>query len=301
MICSSWPVPRVAVTKAWVSPRVNNAEPCARGKRPTSTAIGRTSDVVRPSIRCLVSIMPRRTISCSTDLKMSPSVASTKPWSKLSSLVSASVTSVLTAETLTWRASLMVSVYASRSPASASSRTLAASSSKPSGTDGNSRGSLAQAWASSIIASITGWKALWPKETAPNMISSDSSEASDSTIRTPSRVPATTRSKTVLGISSSCGLRTYSPSIWPTRQPPIGPRNGRPEIVSAAEAPIRAAISGSFSWSCESTVKITWVSFLKPLTNSGRMGRSIKRDVRVSFSLGRASRLKKPPGILPAA
>jgi len=31
------------------------------------------------------------------------------------------------------------------------------------------------------------------------------------------------------------------------------------------------------------------------------MGRSIWRAVNVAFSLGRASRLKKPPGILPAA
>ena len=42
-------------------------------------------------------------------------------------------------------------------------------------------------------------------------------------------------------------------------------------------------------------------SIIKSFTNSGRMGRSIRRDVRVSFSLGLASRLKNPPGILPAA
>ena len=36
MICSSWPVPSVATTSAWVSPRVNSAEPWARGSTPTS-------------------------------------------------------------------------------------------------------------------------------------------------------------------------------------------------------------------------------------------------------------------------
>ena len=36
MICSSWPVPSVATTSACVSPRVNSAEPCARGSTPTS-------------------------------------------------------------------------------------------------------------------------------------------------------------------------------------------------------------------------------------------------------------------------
>ena len=46
---------------------------------------------------------------------------------------------------------------------------------------------------------------------------------------------------------------------------------------------------------------MTCVSFRNPSTNSGRIGRSISREVRVSFSEGRASRLKKPPGILPAA
>ena len=51
----------------------------------------------------------------------------------------------------------------------------------------------------------------------------------------------------------------------------------------------------------ETTVAMTWTSFLKPFGNSGRIGRSIRRDVSVSFSVGRPSRLKKPPGILPAA
>ena len=36
IICSSWPVPSVATTSACVSPRVNSAEPWARGRTPTS-------------------------------------------------------------------------------------------------------------------------------------------------------------------------------------------------------------------------------------------------------------------------
>ena len=87
----------------------------------------------------------------------------------------------------------------------------------------------------------------------------------------------------------------------PTRAQPIGPRKGAPEMVSAAEAAIMAMTSGSFSRSWLSTVQMTWVSCLKPGTNSGRIGRSMRREVSVSFSVGRASRLKKPPGILPAA
>ena len=74
-----------------------------------------------------------------------------------------------------------------------------------------------------------------------------------------------------------------------------------PLMVRAAEAAIMARMSGSFSPSWASTVTITWVSFLNPGGNSGRIGRSIRREVSVSFSVGRPSRLKKPPGILPAA
>jgi hypothetical protein len=46
---------------------------------------------------------------------------------------------------------------------------------------------------------------------------------------------------------------------------------------------------------------MTWTSFVKPFGQSGRMGRSIMRAVRIAFSVGRPSRLKKPPGIFPAA
>jgi hypothetical protein len=68
-----------------------------------------------------------------------------------------------------------------------------------------------------------------------------------------------------------------------------------------ADAATMATMSGSFSMSCDSTVVMTCVSHLKPATKSGRIGRSMSRDTSVSFSLGRPSRLKKPPGILPAA
>ena len=47
-------VPSVTETSACVWPRVNSAEPCARGRRPASIEIGRTSVVPRPSTRFLV-------------------------------------------------------------------------------------------------------------------------------------------------------------------------------------------------------------------------------------------------------
>ena len=69
----------------------------------------------------------------------------------------------------------------------------------------------------------------------------------------------------------------------------------------AADAPIIAGISESISGSLDNTVATTCTSFKNASGKSGRNGRSIKRDVNVSFSEGRPSRLKKPPGILPAA
>ncbi len=55
MIWMSSEVPRVQVTSAWVSPRVNRADPCVRGSRPTSQVTLRISSKARPSRRSLLS------------------------------------------------------------------------------------------------------------------------------------------------------------------------------------------------------------------------------------------------------
>ena len=93
----------------------------------------------------------------------------------------------------------------------------------------------------------------------------------------------------------------YCPWLNPTRAAPIGPAKGTPEIASAAEVPINEIMSGSISLSTDMTVGMTCTSFMNPFGNSGRIGRSMSLQVRVSFSLGRPSRRKKLPGILPAA
>ena len=67
------------------------------------------------------------------------------------------------------------------------------------------------------------------------------------------------------------------------------------------ETQVIASTSEAFSRSVEITTAAIWVSLRQPFLNSGRLGRSIRREVSVSFSEGRPSRLKKPPGILPAA
>ena len=137
---------------------------------------------------------------------------------------------------------------------------------------------------------------------ASSSVCSGTSFAPASTIVRPSLVPTTMRSSSEpSSISGSVGLTTSSPSTIPTRTPPTGPRKGSGEIWSAAEAPLMARMSCGVTRSAESVVQMTCTSFLKPWGQSGRIGRSIMRAVRIARSVGRPSRLKNPPGILPAA
>src|SRR5581483_3304361 len=73
------------------------------------------------------------------------------------------------------------------------------------------------------------------------------------------------------------------------------------DTINAADAPLMHRMSCAVTRSAERTVQMTCTSFLKPFGHSGRIGRSIMRAVRIARSVGRPSRLKKPPGILPAA
>jgi hypothetical protein len=77
--------------------------------------------------------------------------------------------------------------------------------------------------------------------------------------------------------------------------------NGMSESASAIEAPVIAITSVSFAWSADSTSAMICVSKRQPSGNSGRVGRSIMRLVRTSFSDGLPSRLKKPQGYGPDA
>ena len=122
---------------------------------------------------------------------------------------------------------------------------------------------------------MTGWKPLWPCMTASSICISGSSLASDSTIMTASAVPATTRSRSLLAISSIMGLSTSFAIDQPDAGGADRAEEGYARQVSAAEAATIATISGSFSISCDSTVTTTCVSCLKPSTNRvGSAGRS---------------------------
>ena len=116
-----------------------------------------------------------------------------------------------------------------------------------------------------------------------------------------SAVPATTMSRSLSSSWAKVGLATNSPSRRPTRNAPIGSGKGMSDRLIATEAPMSASTSASFSWSEDMTVAMIWVSYGNCFENSGRIGRSMSLELRTSFSVGRPSRLKKPPGILPAA
>ena len=141
----------------------------------------------------------------------------------------------------------------------------------------------------------------WASLMASRTISSDTSLAPASIISTPSRDPATTRSRV---LSSDCwyvGLMTNSPSTQPIRVTPIGPLNGMSEIDRAVEAPTMDMMSRGVSRSAERGVVMICTSLRKSFGNSGLSGRSVRRMVRTVSVVGRPSRRGNPPGMRPRA
>ena len=114
--------------------------------------------------------------------------------------------------------------------------------------------------------------------------------------------PATTSSNVPVSPSSNVAWGTHVPSWeYATRTAPIGPSNGMPLIMSAADDALIANTSCGLTWSAPITVTTIWVSLRKPSGNAGRNGRSIRRQVKMACWLGRPSRRKNEPGIFPAA
>ena len=158
----------------------------------------------------------------------------------------------------------------------------------------------------SAMSSFWIWMILRISSCARKMPSSISasvtSRAPASTITTASSEAATIKFRREVPSSWKVGLISSFPSAsMPTRTAAIGIGNGMFEIPSANEAPVSASTSESCSWSVDSNIPMTCVSQFQPSGNSGRSGRSIMREVNTSFSLGRPSRRKNPPGIFPAA
>ena len=136
---------------------------------------------------------------------------------------------------------------------------------------------------------------------ASSTSASEISSEPPSTITIESAEPLTTRSSVE---NSSCwkvGLRIQLPSTRPTRTAPSGPFHGT----------VRQAERGRGGDDAEDVGVVLLVGgqhgdedldlVLEPSGKSGRIERSISRPARISSSEGRPSRLRNPPGILPAA
>ena len=115
------------------------------------------------------------------------------------------------------------------------------------------------------------------------------------------RRPATMSSNVDSALSSNVGCVIHSEPWRDRRTAPIGPSNGMPDTISAADAPLIDAMSCGCTRSAPMIVAITCTSLRKPSGNDGRSGRSVSRQVSTAGSLGRPSRRNTAPGILPAA
>ena len=86
----------------------------------------------------------------------------------------------------------------------------------------------------------------------------------------------------------------------PDAHAPVGLANGISERCQRGTGADQGEDVGVVLLSAEMTEARICVSLVAG-GNSGRNGRSIRRLVSVSFSVGRPSRLMKPPGMRPAA
>ena len=240
--------------------------------------------------------MSRRTSADSA----SSNAALTAPF-LLSSTATAAATSSNTLPIASARACLACVRNASRSFGAESSRTRANSARSLPALGSNAHLGFAACATRSFWIFTRRLHSAWPNAIASSIVSSDTSFAPDSTMRIASSVPAMTSSSADAFFCAVVGFAMNFPSTWATRTAPTGPSNGMPDRHSAADVPFMARMSGSFCPSPERTRQITWTSFLKPSGKSGRIGRSISRQVSVSFLTGAPSRLKYPPGMRPPA
>ncbi len=136
-----------------------------------------------------------------------------------------------------------------------------------------------------------------------------SGEATGVSVIVPPRLPARAGVSTTNGVGEltkkleidEWGIIQSPVWLWAIRTAPIGPSNGMPEIISDADAALMLSTSCGFSMSAPITVSTTCTSLRNPSGKAGRNGRSVSRQVRTASSVGRPSRRKNEPGILPAA
>ena len=188
-------MPSVAATRAWVSPRVNSAEPWARGRYSTSDEMGRISFTLRPSTRMPFSTISRRTSAFSTFSKASRTLGLS-----VSSAPTAATTSSNTASMALARASFSCTERACSTFALASSFTRATRAGSAAAASNAMRGLAALPMSSFCIRAST-LHCSKPKASASSILSSAISLPPDSTMRMASSVPAITISS---GEAAAC-------------------------------------------------------------------------------------------------
>ena len=156
MRCSSSLVPRVTVTSAWVSPRVNSAEPCVRGRTPVSMVMARISSKARPSgRRRFLSISSRKMRSLRASKQSAAAFWLSSGWASTTRLRSAAARAWLSSFSYFWV--LRASVSSART-----SFSICAYSSLSSGGGVNSRLVLPASFMSSRMAAAIFLQQSWP-------------------------------------------------------------------------------------------------------------------------------------------
>ena len=132
-----------------------------------------------------------------------------------------------------------------------------------------------------------------------SLIASSDTQSLDSSLRDPNELNLILESQenwNILEIpSKKIGFITFGPHNLSRKAFELGIKTSTLifTVIHSVNLMLLTTLQEDIVWA------LSW--FMKPLGNNGRSGRSIRREVSVSFSEGRPSRLKKAPGILPAA
>ena len=165
-----------------------------------------------------------------------------------------------------------------------------------------SRGSLAACSASLMIASITGWKPRWPNITAPSMIVFG--QLVRFRLHHQHRVAGAGHDEVELRLLHLVDRRVQhvaAVDVADARRADRAHEGHAGKRQRRRGGDHRRRCRGRSPGRATARSRRPACRSCSPPAKSGRIGRSMRREVSVSFSVGRPSRLKKPPGMRPAA
>ncbi len=208
MRCASRSVPRVEITSAWVSPRVNSAEPWVRGSTLLRISMGRTVRGVA-AVDARLARQNLRTHDARFDVEQHVVHLHAV---ELHALLGQRGLGGSVGFAAGLRAQLACCGFGRRRAAGLRpARSPWRSGLRPWPRAAQSHTGLPASRTSSWMALMAIWLCSWPYTTAPSITSSGSCSASDSTISTAASVPATTRSIWLFLRAVWPGFSTYSP------------------------------------------------------------------------------------------